>query len=307
MTKSLLAASTLSLLVGACLKQEAAPTEIAKSIPTADQVTIKLPTASQNRTIGQLANWYVATRDITRTFNGGAAWVLVTVHSIVQLPVTSVEGNVYTWGPGSNALDPADYKLDVTAVGDGTYGYKLSGRSKTVAGAQFEVIIDGSADPRAGDDKGSGEFLIDFDAGRRVNPIDAGDSKGQVDAKYDLAAKHLDLTIMTTDANNSPVAADYAYNETADGGGNMQFDITGDTGGGPALENVSLNSRWLATGAGRADAEISGGDLGLQQVTASECWSTSFARTFYTDSANFSPTEGDAGSCAFTTAAPPSH
>jgi hypothetical protein len=305
MTKSLLAATTLSLFAGACLKQDAAPAEIAAAIPTADQVSIKLKTASQDRTIGQLANWYVATRDITQTFNGGSAWVLVLVHTIIAFPVTSVNGDVYTWGPWSGALDPANYKLDVTAIGDGTYAYKLSGQSKTTANATFEVIIDGTADPRAGDLLGSGEFLIDFDASRRVNPVDAGDAKGQVDAKYDLAAHHLDLTIMTTDAAGAPVDASYAYNDTADGGGDMTFTVQGDVGGGPALETANLKSRWLASGAGRADAHISGGDLGAQVVTASECWNTMFGRTFYLDSANFAPTEGAAASCVFATADAP--
>ena len=233
--KHLLAASALSLLTVACVKQDQTPDELRTAIPTADQVGIKLPGASA-KTVGQLANWYVATRDVTRTFNGGSAWVLVTVHAIIEYPVTSVTGNTYTWGPWSGALDPADYKLDVTAVGDGTYTYQLSGRSKTAPGADFEVVIDGKADPRPGDLKGNGEFVIDFDAAKRINPIDSGDAKGQVDAKYDLATKHLALTIASTDAAGKAVSADYAYDEAADGGRAMLFDILGDAGGGPALE-----------------------------------------------------------------------
>ncbi len=299
--KHLLAASTLSLLTVACVKQDQTPDELRTAIPTSDQVGIKLP-GENAKTIGQLANWYVATRGVTRSFNGGSAWVLVTVHTIIEFPVTTVVGNKYTWGPWSDALNPASYKLDVTAVGDGTYTYQLSGQSKTAANAQFEVIIDGMADPRPGELKGKGEFMIDFDASRRVNPVDAGDAKGQVDAKYDLSAKHLDLTIASTDANNHPISADYSYDETADGGGAMTFDVSGDAGGGPAIEEVTLHSRWLATGLGRADARIAGGDLGTNQAIASECWSASFQRTFYTDNVNFAATEGNAGDCAFAAA-----
>jgi hypothetical protein len=288
-----------SLLAGACIKQDQTPDELRTSIPTSDQVGIKLP-GSTAKTVGQLANWYVATRDVTRTFNGGSAWVLDTVHAIIEFPVTTVVGNKYTWGPWSgSALDPANYKLDVTAVGDGTYTYQLSGQSKTVAGAAFEVLIDGKADPRPGELKGTGEFTIDFDAEKRVDPIDNPDAKGMVDATYDLAAKHLGLTITSTDANGGPVAADYAYDETADGGGQMTFDINADQGGGPALEEVTLRSRWETTGAGRADARIAGGDLGSQQAIASECWGTTFQRSYYTDNVSFAPTEGDPATCAF--------
>jgi hypothetical protein len=305
MMKSLLAA-TCALSLVACVQQDASPRDIDRALPTADQISIKLPEATaralDQNVIGQLANWYVATRDVTRTFNGGSAWVLVLIHAIVQFPATTVNGDTFTWGPWSQALDPAEYKLDVRAVGDGTYAYQLSGRSKTQASAQFEVVIDGAADPRAGDLQGSGAFSIDFDAGKRVNPIDASDARGSVDVTYDLAQHHLDLAILSTDALGQPVAADYAYNEAADGGGDMVFELNGNAGGSEELEAVTLRSRWLGNGSGRADARIAGGDLGTVQATASECWDTMFNRVFYTDSANFAQTEGAQTACAFATA-----
>jgi hypothetical protein len=300
MFKTLLAATcTLSLI--SCVKQDETP-DIDHAVPTAQQVSIKLPETSARTldalAVGQTAVYYVATRDVTRMFNGGSAWVLTLIHAIVQTPATSVSGNTSTWGPGSGALDPAEYKLVVKAVGDGTFAYTLSGRSKTQANAQFEVVIDGTADPRAGEDKGTGEFLIDFDASRRVNPIDSGDAKGTVDVRYDLAKHHLDLVVMAPDGGS----LDYAYNQAADGGGNMTLDLNLNIGGTPALETLTLRSRWLATGAGRGDARISGGDLAQVQVTASECWNTMFARVFYKDSNNFAAPEGTEAACAFATA-----
>src|SRR5579863_5989664 len=100
--KSLLSATVaLSLVTAAgCIKQDEPPAGIGKAIPTSDQVSINLPDSSV-RTVGQLATFYVETRGVTEMFNGGAAWVLVLIHSIVEQPATSVAGNVYTWGPGS--------------------------------------------------------------------------------------------------------------------------------------------------------------------------------------------------------------
>lgn len=293
-----LAAVTLAASLVACVQETNAPSSIQGAIPTADQVEIKLP-ASAARSVGQLAEWYVATRNVTRTFNGGTAWVLTLVHTIVQFPVTSVDGDKYTWGPWSDALDPAEYKLDVRDVGDGTYEYQLSGRSKLQAGSQFEVVIDGKADPRAGELKGNGTFLLDFEAGRRVNPIDAGDARGSVTVNYDLTAKHLDLGIDSIDDRGQPVAADYAYTETAGGGGDMLFNVEGNAGGTAANEKITLRSRWQGNGAGRADARLAGGDLGAVSATASECWDTAFKRVYYTDSVNFVPTEGAASACVF--------
>jgi len=299
--KSVLTAScVLSLAATGCIKQDAPPDEIARAIPTAEQVRIKLPNSA--KTIGDLSNYYVVTRDVTRTLNGGTGWVLVLIHAIVQYPVTSISGNTYTWGPWSDALDPAEYKLDVTANADGTFDYQLSGRNKTVATSQFEVVSDGFADPRAGELKGSGDFKLDFDAGRRVNPIDSGDAKGNVTVQYDLAARHLDMLAQAPDANGNPAMFEYAYNETLAGGGDMVFNVTADGGGTALPENIVIRSRWEADGSGRGDARLAGGDLGGAQAIASECWNSLFRRVFYTDNASFQPTEGDVAACAYGTA-----
>ncbi len=305
MLKSLLAAATATLSLVACVKQDDGTPNIDRSLPTADQVSIKVPKSTTSaRTadgdvLGQLAPYYVITLGVTTTFNGGTGWVLALIHAIVQTPPTTIKDNVYTWGPGSNALDPADYKLVVTANASGTFDYQLSGKSKTLANAKFETLIDGTADPRPGEDKGNGSFTVDFDASKDVNPIQNGDAKGVMDVHYDLAKAHIDLTLTSTDAQGAPAAVDYAYTAAADGGGDMTFGVDANVGGTPALETLTLHSRWLGTGAGRTDARITGGDLGIVQVTASECWSTSFGRVYYHDSNNFSPTEGAESSCAF--------
>jgi len=300
-TKTSILAALAATSFVACIPQTDAPDELKSAIPQAEQVQIKLPGGAE-RTVGQLAEWYVATRNVTRTFNTGAGWVLVLIHTIVQYPVTSTSGDTYTWGPWSDALDPAEYKLDVTAMADGTYEYQLSGRSKTQLGAAFEVVIDGKADPRMGDLKGNGEFLLDFDAGKRVNPIDADpESRGSINVNYDLAASHLDLQIMSTNDGGEPVMADYAYNQTLDGGGDMVFNVDGNAGGTTAQEQITLRSRWQSNGLGRADARLTGGDLTTTAI-ASECWNGQFKRTFYTDNVNFAPTEGDVADCAFGTA-----
>jgi hypothetical protein len=300
MKTALAATAFASLIATGCVKQDAPPDDIARAIPTADQVSIKLP--AQARSLGAVADYYKVTRDVTRSLNGGSAWVLILIHTIVQYPVTSINGNVYTWGPWSDTLDPAEYRLDVTANADGTYDYKLSGRSKTVAGSTFEGIIDGHADPTPGELQGNGDFAIDFDASRRVNPIDAGDAKGQVTVTYDLAARHLDMHAMAPDANGNPASFDYAYNEALDHGGDMVFNANADIGGTTLAENLVLRSRWQADGQGRGDGRITGGDLGSVQAVASECWNGLFGRVFYTDNVNWQPTEGSATACVYGTA-----
>jgi hypothetical protein len=295
LTKTLLAA-TAAVSLFACVKQEDAPSDLRSALPKQEQVRINLP-EGQARTVGQIADYYKVTRDVTRTFNGGSGWVLVLLNAIVQYPVTSVDGDVYTWGPWTDALNPAEYKLDVTDNGDGTYEYELKGRNKAGMTA-FEVVITGHADPRPGKLQGNGVFNIDFDASRRVNPIDAANDQGEVTVTYDLAQRHLDLEIVGVDENNKPITAQYAYDEAIDGSGRMTFGAKGDAGGGAQLESFQLISKWAASGTGRTDGTATGGDLGgLQTVNVTECWDNNFKRTFYQDSANFMPSEGTAGAC----------
>lgn len=302
--KFLVAAAAVSLT--ACVARNDEPNQaIQRAIPTADQVSIKLP-VNNERAIGQLAEFYVATRGITLTFNGGSAWVLVLIHTIVQFPATTIDGDTYTWGPFSDALDPAEYKLVVTDHGDETYTWALSGRSKLEAASDFEEVISGLADSSAGERQGNGTFKIDFDAGRRVNPIDADpEARGQVEVAYDLAAKQLALHIDSTDDNGNPVEANYAYEEKDDGSGAMVFGIEGDMGGGAELESALIHSRWLATGDGRADVALSGGNTeNPAGVLASECWNGQFRRSFFAvlagDSTGaFGASEGDENSCVY--------
>ncbi len=302
-TLSTIAAVLTATALAACVPQDNTEVHpVGRAIPTAEQVQIKLPNSGASRAIGDIAPWYVATRDVTRTLNGGTGWVLILVHTIVQFPVTSVSGNTATWGPWSDALDPAEYKLEVAEQANGSYDYALSGRNKTVAGASFEVVISGNALPGAADGQGTGNFAIDFDAAERVNPID-NDAAGQVEVVYDLAARQLDMGIDGVEDRAgvpTPVHFDYAYAEAADGAGDMVFAIHADSEDEGALaEDAVIRSRWQADGAGRADLRISGGDLGAVVGTASECWGTDFRRSFYEESYNPAATEGDASACAF--------
>ena len=303
-TTPLLAASmSLGLGLVACVPpNDDADPGIRRAIPRAEDVEIKLPS---EKAVGDLAAWYVVTREITRNLNGGTAWVLIVVHTIVQFPPTSVDGNTYTWGPWSGALDPAQYRLVVSDLENGSYGWTLDGDSKLDATESFETVISGTAWPGEIEGQGHGDFTIDFDAAERVNPVD-NDAQGVVGIAYDLVARHLDMSIATTEDRNgvpTPVNYDYAYTEAADGGGDMIFQSHGDTDDeGTAAEDAVVRSRWLASGDGRADVRLSSGDLADLSVTASQCWDDHFGEVYYSDSASFVPTSGAESDCAFASA-----
>ena len=308
-TTFLAAALAAATLAAGCVQENDAP-GVADAIPTAEQVQIHLPDGPQQQALGQIADFYLLTRGVTRSLNAGAAWVLILVHLIVENPPTSVDGNVYTWGPWEGSgLDPARYRLVVTANDDGTYDWTLDGQNKQ-SGDPYLTIIDGHAVPDANPGeaphRGSGDFSIDFDAGEQVNPIDNTPDTGNVQVTYDLAARVVTMHAEGVDDLDNPASFDYFYDENDDGSGDFQFAIDGDVeNNGSAAEEALIRSRWQSAGAGRSDAQVSSGDLGDGSVQASECWDNRYLRVFYTDSANWQPTEGNAADCAFADAAMP--
>lgn len=302
---------SLALALGAgCVQEGGHPVD--RVLPTAETMKINLPEQNaQQLALGDIAETYMWTRQITRDFNGGAGFVLLLVHTVVQFPPTTVEGDTYTWGPGSDALDPADWKLTVTELEDGSYDWAFSGQNKSTPEDGFLTMISGNAVPGE-DHRGSGSFLMDFDAIRRVDPIDNPDAHGTVDVSYDLENRDatdatLSMHIETSVDENGqdrPVSADYDYGEASDGSGNFVFTFVGDLDeNGSAFEEARIRSRWQNDGAGRSDIRAAGGDLGAQQVNLSQCWNTQFRSTYQDFSVlEGGVFEGDEGTCVYETA-----
>ena len=80
----------------------------------------------------------------------------------------------------------------------------------------------------------------------------------------------------------------------------MDLAFTDDVSDPPngTTEVAIVRSRWDGEGAGRADAYVTGGDLGPLTYTESDCWDTSHQTVFLEN--NFElRTEGDEGACVF--------
>ena len=300
-----------------CIQQSESP--IGDALPRAEDVRVKLPdnaamqqldqlagegiSATSLAALGDVAEYYMVTRQVTRDLNGAVGWVLLVVHTIVQYPPTTIEGDTYTWGPHSDALDPSEWMLVVTEDATGErFDWQFRGRDKTTAGAELVTVISGVAYPGDEPHRGHGSFLLDFDAAEIANPVD-NDERGTVEVVYDLenrdgSAASVDMIINGYDDNDEPATIEYTYNELQDTSGDFRFAIHGNLGQTALNEDAEITSTWLVTGAGRADVSITGGDLGATEVSATECWDTSFRRVFYADSNEWQPAEGSEADCA---------
>ena len=56
-----------------------------------------------------------------------------------------------------------------------------------------------------------------------------------------------------------------------------------------ANETLSLHSRWMETGAGRTDIQVTGGDVGTAVDTSSECWDSNFFSVY--SAASYDPND----------------
>ena len=314
MTKLMLGA--MLVVVSACGVDKA--DAFRKGIPESGDVALKLPSrAGQPLTgvgtrrdglEGQTSDFYRVTRETTVWVNTGTAAVLGLVEKIVQYPATTVGQDSAVWGPHTEALSPNTWKLTVTRTAPDTYSYVLEGKAKTEADSAYRVILSGNH-VTMGTNLGTGSFLVDWDKNRQL-PENA-DNFGTVAITYSRVSLSSTTQIdaafhqVRHGAVEPLVDAQYRYTSTPSQGGTFEFQVVKDYVMGPALETGKIKSRWLETGSGRADAQVSGGDL-ASPVTMNECWDDAFLSRFQALSYSPSQNYGVASVCAFGTAEYPS-
>jgi hypothetical protein len=308
----------LALCLSACgLGQD---DEFRRAIPGKDTVTIHAPEGNGNAlSLGEQSEYYGTTRKISREVNGGVAAIVGLIKMIVEQPATSRDGDRRIWGPGGDALDPVIYRFVATKVGEGQFDYTLDYRAKDSADEEsnYTALIDGHSDVSSGEDDGVGDMTLYIDRWAAIEPGACG--SGTLHVTYDTTQEPKHLTVDFDDfsdtcegeGHKALSAATYYYARMQDGSGNFQFSAQGDIDHGdvtPAVnELLVIRSRWTASGAGRSDVRISGGDMAanhsIAEVTASECWDELFKLTHADiDPAAVDPARddlGDAGSCAF--------
>jgi hypothetical protein len=304
--------------------------EFRSVLPTQEMVEVKTPaksgqalsvegTGAQSEK-GQTSDLYQLTRGTTVLVNGGTLAVLGLVDAVTKYNPTTVTEDTAVWGPHTEALARNTWKLTVKKTGDHTYSYTVSAKAKDAADSAFVDVISGThtaSTNEAGEPVkgfGQGEFTLDWDKAQTLPEHDA--NVGSFTVKYSRMDDKSSVTVdagfhQVRDAGTQKlVDADYHYAASPGQGGQFNFKLDQDwyTPSGStstAKETLTIKSRWLETGAGRSDVQLSGGDLGSDKATASECWDTTFASQYLR--ASFAVPQvrygTEATDCAFTPAA----
>jgi hypothetical protein len=234
------------------------------------------------------------------TVNAGVAWSLERLGRVVALPPTSCDALTCTWGPWTDREELNVWRLVAQYEGAG-WAYKLDARPGSAPLAGFAPIVAGVAyaGPQAG--RGYGSFKVDFDAAAALDhgPDWQREDFGRLEIEYNASRElRVDVTALGVRSRDpaDPVLLNAVYAFRAVGAsapGELQLAVE-------TLEetprNLSLRSRWDATGAGRGDASWISGGL---RYEATECWdvaTSGFALLFDNDPL---PLFGDEGACAF--------
>lgn len=269
--------------------------------------------ATSQALLGEKAEWYTRTHDVTTVVNGAAFVVGGLVEHILKFPPTSLQDNQAVWGPWEEPLEPVAWKFTITRVADHTFQYAFDGRPKADPNAAFVTVLAGTHTPavdaagRTVARFGSGSFTLDWDA-RATLPQPPDDNVGKVDYSYEhlSADDTVDIKanfrqVKDEDRPGQRVDANYAFAQQPKGSGSMDFVFTvpqsvTETGG-----RGLVRSRWQWSGAGRSDVQLKSLD-GTLVLSESECWDTGYLSVYWQDSWLSGKGWGSESSCAFPTA-----
>lgn len=276
-------------------------------------------TGAQNATAAPAdaptSKYYAFTRSVRDGVNHVTADVLGSVWYIVNTKPTEVESNTATWGPYTDALEPVTWRFRVTRVTGEEYSYILEGRPKdSTDDADYLAVLEGTGYGQKDTRHGDGEFAIDLDAAKQLDPVAHTDDSGKISVKHDLPAsvtrefaplpRQIEVDLAPSSNGSRLNILSLARQDNT---GQLVVDGMADIdeSHATALEDVTVVSQWNAFGAGRADVTIAAGDVpaALSPVTAVECWDSHFKQSYYSDSAGIAPEAGSPTACAFTSAA----
>jgi hypothetical protein len=296
MTKRLL---LLVSLASGCGGGDNSNPSFSNAIPSRQSLEVSVPAGGAPAAVragsaapGETADLYMLTRETAARVNG----------QVASTQPAAVGPDSARWGPLADALSPVAWQLVVQRVGSGAYIFQLQVRPKAGGDADFQSFLQGASQRVSTDGLSQGTFSVDLGVAHQLDPV-GNPLDGQIVAAWNTqtAAREVHLYLAGVHAPFEPPAtADVGAVVFPDGSGAVALDANANLlGSVDALDVGRVGSRWNATGAGRADAELHEGDAGTgAQVT--ECWDASFGLVYFrAQSADGGATGGDAAACVF--------
>jgi hypothetical protein len=309
----------LSVTLLACQPKDDG-SEFATGVPRASTVAMSVPGSdskaltvegSSHALLGEIAQWYTITRDVSFVVNAGALAVGTLVRLVTDYPPTSVTADTAVWGPWQGPLDPIEWKVTIVRLAPHQYQYMFEGRDKHDQTAPFVTVLSGThaagldAQGMEMEGFGAGTFLLDWNARATLPQPDK--NVGTATYTYDHVGPGAVVNIAAQfrqvkddDHPDKRVDVDYAFvqNPLADGRMDFVYNVPANATSAGGLGKV--RSRWLWSGAGRSDVSVVPTNLEVT-YTVSECWDTNYLSVYKATplSASTDDNYGNQAACAF--------
>ncbi|MCZ7586596.1 MAG: hypothetical protein M5R36_26480 [Deltaproteobacteria bacterium] len=284
-----------SALCNECLERAPEPDSLAITIPENDK------SYSYAKALGDLAEYYDFTVDISRGLNNWILGMLSTLDEILSYPPTDHDADTCIWGPFiPNGLSPVEVRFSMTKISDTEFEYVWDQRLKNTDNA-FQAVWGGMIQPSTDTARrGIGNLFIDWTTAHDLDPT--WDVTGRMDVEYDTYTDGRQIDIVFTDFQNErdlfPTNATYHYHNRLDNSGEFLFeyaadaywDFLGGTPGQTELETITQKTLWHGDGEGVSvfsmrDGDVTGrnlyGDFTMDEIEGYECWNDVFERTYF--------------------------
>jgi len=269
------------------------------ALPEKEDLAAKLP--AQALEITDSAEYYLATRNVVRLFNGLGDAFLTIIDAVRAFPPTERNGARRIWGPFPNErFREWVLRLVIDRVGDPLaptrFEYEVQFRRARELTAAWTPLIKGSFAPGGGVRRGEGSLQFITGAARSATyPLEGLNETDELRIDYQTRSfpVTVKLTLVGFPTRQQVV---YEYAEAADGSGGMKFEFPTPQGG-VLVSALQIRSRWNGAGAGRADVGVTKGFAAGQ--TGTDCWGIDTRATYVFRQWASAENKGSEATCVF--------
>ena len=265
------------------------------AVPQREDLAIQLPATAE---APDAAEHYKNTRNVVKTLNGIADAFISLVDHVRAAPPSQRAPGHRVWGPFPVAAGLWEVRMVVDRPDPAQlqFVYSVDFHSRVDTAAPWGALFTGQFAPNPMGGRGDGAFHFSAAAARTAGyPLLDLAGVDTLDIEYSTLTvpRHIHIELTNFPAEQK---AAYDYQETPDGAGAMLFQFP-TPGGGALVMSLEIRSRWLATGAGRADVTVlTGLATGMKGV---DCWGVDTRATYVHRDWDQALDRGDVSTCVF--------
>ena len=259
------------------------------ALPTKDQLTTKLPTATAGGLsgegtrrdalgLGEPSQLYKDTKGASNDFNGIVDGFISVIDFVRSFPPSTRTDNSRIWGPYEDKQNQPGFELQVVITRVDPKNFAIQIQYRKTGTEAFTDVITGGFTASSTAKKGQGALTWDLKGARALGL--KGDETAKTLEKLELGyitdMFPIQVNMVFTLIPGQAVSKlDYGYLELANKSGRIGFrTLQAD----PNVTQLDTVSQWLASGAGNGVYTVVEGNY--KGATHVECWDAAFKTVF---------------------------